>query len=115
MRPVRSAMTRTANVAMVAMAAVVGLLVGLLVGPLAAPLAAQTGHLTGTVRAQSGRPVAAASITLVGHDVTSRSDSSGKFSMLAPADRPLRLAVLSPGFRADTFDVAPIAKSSAKS
>ncbi len=109
MRPLRSAMRSAAHVEVIAMAAVVGLLLGLLVGPLAAPLAAQTGHLTGTVRAQSGHPVAAASITLVGTGATSRSDSSGKFSMRVPADRPLRLVVLSPGFRADTIDVAPIA------
>ena len=97
MRPTLAGAGKAATVALVASVLIAG------------PVAAQSGRLSGTVRAQSGRPIPAVAITLVGHDNVSRSDSSGRFAMTVPAGEMLRLVAQSPGFRADTVNVAAIA------
>jgi hypothetical protein len=74
----------------------------------ASAVAAQSGHLTGTVREQSGHPVSAATITVIGSSAVTRTDSNGKFSLMVLTDQPLRIVAASAGFRTDTVHIAAI-------
>lgn len=67
--------------------------------------------MTGVVRAQSGRPLAAAVVHVIdaspGQGV--RTDSSGRFALPTAAGTRLRLVVQLVGYAAESLDVSPIA------
>lgn len=64
--------------------------------------------LRGTVRAQSGRPLATATVRAVDGTTSALTDSAGRFVLgVSPAQR-IRVVAQIVGFAAETLDVAPI-------
>ena len=76
---------------------------------------AQSATLRGTVRAQSGRPLATAALRVIDGTTSARTDSAGRFVLsVSPAQR-LRVIAQLVGFAAETLDVAPITTGTQRS
>ena len=72
----------------------------------AVPLAGQSAVVTGTVRAQSGAPIAGASVAAGAREV--RTSEAGRFSLAVPADTALTLEVSAVGFAPATLGLDPL-------
>ena len=64
--------------------------------------------MRGTVRALSGRPLAAVSVLAEGNPAATVSDSAGHFVLSIPAAHATRLVIQIAGYASETLTVAPI-------
>lgn len=79
-----------------------------LVALIPAVAAAQSATMRGTVRALSGRPLAAVSVLAEGNPAATVSDSAGHFVLSIPAAHATRLVIQIAGYASETLTVAPI-------
>ena len=77
--------------------------------------AAQSATVRGTVRAQSGRPLAAATVRTLEGTAAAQTDSAGRFSLAIAAGQRARVVAQQVGFAAETLDVAATSAGTVRS
>lgn len=80
-----------------------------------ASASAQSATLRGTVRAQSGRPLLAATVRGIDGSAAVQTDSAGRFVLSLPSGAPTRLVAQLVGFAAETLDVSPVPAGGSRS
>ena len=75
---------------------------------------AQSATLLGTVRAQSGRPLLAATVRTLDASASAQTDSAGRFMLSVTPGARFRLLAQLVGFAAETLDVSPVTSGSTR-
>ncbi|HYW33136.1 MAG TPA: carboxypeptidase regulatory-like domain-containing protein [Gemmatimonas sp.] len=83
--------------------------------PLQAQQTGGTATLRGTIRAQNGRPLVAATVRVLDGGASAGTDSAGRFTLTVGAGTRLQLAAQQVGFAAETLEVSPVAAGTVRS